>query len=96
MIECFPALVRKLESPNAVVHTYAAHCIERIFTTRDLTTGAFALTPADIQPHLGDLLTKLFTARRIATSEKENPGGVLEENEYTMKCAYHCISLFCK
>ncbi|OQV15127.1 Exportin-2 [Hypsibius exemplaris] len=92
LLESFPAIIALLDSPNTVVHTYAAHCIERIFTTKDISTGQFTLQPADIQPILEALLANLLKPRRLSGPDRENPDGVLEENEYTIKCIMRTLS----
>ncbi|XP_003386477.1 PREDICTED: exportin-2-like [Amphimedon queenslandica] len=82
LLQSLPLLLVHLTSNNTVVHTYAAHCIEKLLLLR-LEGGAMALLPEDIQPHLETLLTNLFNCLR-----KE---GSLE-NEYIMKAIMRSFS----
>ena len=105
LVACFPLVVMLLDSPTSVVHTYAAHCIERIFITRDLMTGQFSVAPADLQKFLAslddtvpsspgnNLFSHLMAPRLLGGPTVDNPGGILEENEYTMKCMINVLRL---
>ncbi|XP_055337167.1 exportin-2-like [Paramacrobiotus metropolitanus] len=107
LISCFPAVVLQLDSPYMVVHTYAAHCLERIFSMKDTTTGLFRITPDQLRPYLGSLdntpfnpaapntlFSHLLAFRLISPPDNENPDGRLDENEYTMKCIMRALSFF--
>ena len=83
LLQSIPLLLVHLTSSNTVVHTYAAHCIEKLLLLR-LEGGAMVLNPEDIQPHLETLLTNLFNCLR-----KE---GSLE-NEYVMKAIMRSLSM---
>ncbi|XP_035826529.1 exportin-2 isoform X2 [Aplysia californica] len=77
-----PDLIVCLKAEPVVVHTYAAHAIERLFMVRQ--NGVAAITSELIQPIAGDLLTNLFGAM-------ERPGST--ENEYIMKAVMRTMSL---
>ncbi|ESP05357.1 hypothetical protein LOTGIDRAFT_205558 [Lottia gigantea] len=78
-----PCLVNLLTSDSNVVHTYSAHCLERLLMVKNAAGGA-ALTVADVQPHAGNLMTNLFLTM-------EKPGST--ENEYVMKAVMRTMSL---
>ncbi|XP_067121155.1 exportin-2 [Centruroides vittatus] len=83
VISSIPHLINLLASSNVVVHTYAAHALERIFTVKD-TNGATIVSVNDIQPVLDRLLNNLF-----AVIECEGSA----ENEYIMKAIMRTFSL---
>ncbi|XP_012510155.1 PREDICTED: exportin-2 [Propithecus coquereli] len=66
-----------------VVHTYAAHALERLFTMRG-PNNATLFTAAEIAPFVEILLTNLFKALTL-------PGS--SENEYIMKAIMRSFSL---
>ncbi|XP_022090609.1 exportin-2-like [Acanthaster planci] len=70
-----PCLIHLLRAESTVVHTYAAHAIERLFTVK-LANGQGAISVESVKPHIETLLTNLFAAMEISGSE---------ENEYIMK-----------
>lgn len=83
VISSIPHLILLLTSSSVVVHTYAAHALERIFTLKDIN-GATTVSVNDIQPVVERLLNNLF--------------GVIEcegstENEYIMKAIMRTFSL---
>jgi len=77
-----PDLIVCLKSDTVVVHTYAAHCLERLFMVK--LNGKPAITFEMIQPVAADLMTSLFAAM-------EKPGST--ENEYIMKAIMRTMSL---
>ncbi|CAK8690429.1 unnamed protein product [Clavelina lepadiformis] len=78
----FPHFVQLLLSTSHVVHTYAAHAIERILMIKG--NGQLPLvTQSDLSPHLELILTNIFAAMTISGSE---------ENEYMMKALMRVLS----
>ncbi|KAL1513102.1 hypothetical protein ABEB36_002566 [Hypothenemus hampei] len=75
VISTFPQLMRHLSSESAVVHTYAACCIEKILIMRD-SNQKLLISPVQLRPFANDLITHLFGVL-------DRP--VSEENEYVMK-----------
>eukprot|EP01114_Cavostelium_apophysatum_P013267 TRINITY_DN3173_c0_g1_i1.p1 TRINITY_DN3173_c0_g1~~TRINITY_DN3173_c0_g1_i1.p1 ORF type:complete len:974 (+),score=292.68 TRINITY_DN3173_c0_g1_i1:302-3223(+) len=74
----FTLLINNLGAKNYVVHTYAAHCIERLLVIKDTNaSGAsvYRYGSAEMKPFLATLLTNLF---KLMDSESR-------ENEYLMK-----------
>lgn len=82
ILNSFPLLVVHLTSTSTVVHTYAAHCIEKLLLLRS-GEGALVLTPGDIESHFETLLTNLFNCLHREGSL---------ENEYVMKCIMRSLS----
>jgi exportin-2 (importin alpha re-exporter) len=82
ILTSFPILVVHLTSPSTVVHTYSAHCIEKLLLLR-ANDGSFLLTPSDIEGHFESLLTNLFNCLHREGSA---------ENEYVMKCIMRLLS----
>uniref|UniRef100_H0V5Q7 Exportin-2 n=1 Tax=Cavia porcellus TaxID=10141 RepID=H0V5Q7_CAVPO len=78
-----PLLINHLQAESIVVHTYAAHAIERLFTMRG-PNNATLFTAAEIAPFVEILLTNLFKALTL-------PGS--SENEYIMKAIMRSFSL---
>lgn len=81
LLMCLPLLVHHLQSPSYVVHTYAAHCIEKLLTLR--LDGRLVVTASDVQPHFKGLMTGLFGVLRFECSSL---------NEYAMKAIMRCLS----
>nr|KAF6358045.1 chromosome segregation 1 like [Pipistrellus kuhlii] len=78
-----PLLINYLQAESIVVHTYAAHALERLFTMRG-PNHATLFTAAEIAPFVEILLTNLFKALTL-------PGS--SENEYIMKAIMRSFSL---
>ncbi|XP_006839263.1 PREDICTED: exportin-2 isoform X2 [Chrysochloris asiatica] len=78
-----PLLINHLQAESVVVHTYAAHALERLFTMRGPNNAAL-FTAAEIAPFVEILLTNLFKALTL-------PGS--SENEYIMKAIMRSFSL---
>ncbi|XP_002130634.2 exportin-2 [Ciona intestinalis] len=78
----FPHLTRLLTSTSHVVHTYAAHAIERLLMIKDGNVALFR--KEDVHPHLESLLSNIFGAMSMTGSE---------ENEYMMKALLRIASL---
>lgn len=83
LISSFPHLVRHLLAQSHVVHTYSAHCIERLLMVRT-PQGTAAITYADVQGCATQLIENLFGAMQI-------PGST--ENEYLMKAIMRSTSM---
>ncbi|XP_029650427.1 exportin-2 [Octopus sinensis] len=82
LIACIPHIIRHMAAESPVVHTYAAHCIERLLTVKNAQNTAMIGT-ADIQQFGSDLLLNLFNILNFSTSS---------ENEYAMKAIMRCLS----
>uniref|UniRef100_A0A8B9EJW7 Exportin-2 n=1 Tax=Anser cygnoides TaxID=8845 RepID=A0A8B9EJW7_ANSCY len=78
-----PLLINHLQAESIVVHTYAAHALERLFTVRG-TNNTILITAAEMAPFVEVLLTNLFKALTL-------PGS--SENEYIMKAIMRSFSL---
>lgn len=83
LIASFPHLIRHLQSISHVVHTYAAHCIERLLMVRT-QQGGTAITYGDINSCATLLIQNLFGAMQL-------PGSM--ENEYLMKALMRSMSI---
>ena len=75
LINSIPVLTAHLASSSVVVHTYAAHCIEKVLILRG-SGGSMVFTSTDLQPQMEQLLVNLFNCLRMEGSL---------ENEYVMK-----------
>ena len=82
ILTSFPLLVTHLTSTSVVVHTYAAHCIEKLLLLKSVDNTS-VLNPVDINPHFESLLTNLFNCLRFEGSL---------ENEYVMKAVMRSLS----
>nr|CAB3233957.1 exportin-2 [Phallusia mammillata] len=83
LLHAIRPLIELLASSSQVVHTYAAHAIERILMIKSQNNKPL-ITKEDIQPVLENLLGKIFACL-------EMPGS--EENEYVMKTLMRVLSL---
>ncbi|XP_065748764.1 exportin-2 isoform X2 [Phocoena phocoena] len=83
LLVSIPLLISHLQAESTVVHTYAAHALERMFTMRGPNNAAL-FTAAEIAPFVEILLTNLFKALTL-------PGS--SENEYIMKAIMRSFSL---
>ncbi|KAL5021450.1 hypothetical protein ScPMuIL_000605 [Solemya velum] len=83
LIASLPHLVQLLAANSTVVHTYAAHSIERILMVRT-AQGTASVTYADIQHLASSMINNLFGAM-------EMPGSA--ENEYIMKAIMRTLSM---
>ena len=81
LLTSFPLLVTHLSSPCVVLHTYAAHCIEKLLQLR--TGDALVLTAVDLHPIFETLLTNLLKCLQMQGSL---------ENEYVMKSMMRSLS----
>ncbi|XP_072259360.1 exportin-2 [Pyxicephalus adspersus] len=79
-----PLLITHLQAESTVVHTYAAHALERLFTMRGGSANTTLITVADMLPYVEGLLSNLFKALSL-------PGS--SENEYIMKAIMRSFSL---
>lgn len=82
LVQSLPLLLTHLTSNSTVVHTYAAHCIEKLLLLR-AEGGALVLQSSDLQPHIESLLTNLFNCLHKEGSQ---------ENEYIMKAIMRFLS----
>ncbi|GAB1609148.1 exportin-2 [Argonauta hians] len=82
LLDCIQHIIRHLSAVSPVVHTYAAHCIERLLTVKNAQNTAMIST-ADIQPFGNDLLLGLFNILNFPASS---------ENEYAMKAIMRSLS----
>ncbi|XP_050295241.1 exportin-2 [Anthonomus grandis grandis] len=80
--QTLPQLIRHLSSESAVVHTYAACCIEKLLIMKDSNNHGIISGP-QMQPFAADLISQLF-------SVLDRP--VSEENEYVMKALMRSFS----
>lgn len=82
LVSCLPHIIRYLSAESPVVHTYAAHTIERLLTIKTSQNTAM-IGAADIQPFASDLLHNLFKVLTLPSSS---------ENEYVMKALMRSLS----
>uniref|UniRef100_A0A7M4FWH4 Exportin-2 n=1 Tax=Crocodylus porosus TaxID=8502 RepID=A0A7M4FWH4_CROPO len=83
LLVSIPLLINHLQAESIVVHTYAAHALERLFTMRG-TNNTTLITNTEMAPFVEVLLTNLFKALTF-------PGS--SENEYIMKAIMRSFSL---
>ncbi|KAJ6665630.1 hypothetical protein lerEdw1_002000 [Lerista edwardsae] len=83
LLVSIPLLINHLQAESIVVHTYAAHALERLFTMKG-TNNTTLITAAEMSPYVEILLTNLFKALTL-------PGS--SENEYIMKAIMRSFSL---
>ncbi len=83
LLTALPLLSNHLTAPRHVVHTYAAHCLEKLFVLRD-NDGKPVIQAADVQPHFDGLLGNLFRVLKIQGSE---------QNTYVMKAILRAMSI---
>uniref|UniRef100_A0A6I8MZ53 Exportin-2 n=1 Tax=Ornithorhynchus anatinus TaxID=9258 RepID=A0A6I8MZ53_ORNAN len=83
LLVSIPLLISHLQAESIVVHTYAAHALERLFTMRG-SNNTTLITAAEMVPFVEILLTNLFKALTL-------PGS--SENEYIMKAIMRSFSL---
>lgn len=81
----FPILVKHLKSPDFVVYSYSAMCLERVMALRDANNQA-VISQAAVEQHSGQLLEQLF--RLI---EKNPNAAKLQENEFLMRCVMRVL-----
>ncbi|CAG2168210.1 unnamed protein product [Oppiella nova] len=85
IIPSLPLIVQHMSAPSVVVHTYAAHTLEKLLTLRDSTQQKMpSIKPDDLTPFMDPLLNGLFGIFSI-------PGS--NENEYAMKAIMRSFSL---
>lgn len=78
-----PTVINFLKAESVVVHTYAAHSVERILTLRD-SNVTLSFKSQDLQPVAEILLKNMFSAL-------DHPGS--RENEYIMKAIMRSFSV---
>ena len=82
LVSCLPLIAVHLKTPSHVVHTYAAHCIEKMLVLRD-TDKAMVIQLSQLQPLFETIATNLLAIFKIQGSEL---------NEYAMKCLLRSMS----
>uniref|UniRef100_A0A6I8SJM6 Exportin-2 n=1 Tax=Xenopus tropicalis TaxID=8364 RepID=A0A6I8SJM6_XENTR len=83
LLVTIPLLIAHLQAESVVVHTYAAHALERFFTMKGATSPTL-IVAAEMMPYVELLLANLFKALSL-------PGS--SENEYIMKAIMRSFSL---
>jgi len=83
LLQALPNVIKLLRCKSQVVHTYAAHAIERMLMIKTEKSTPL-ITQKDILPHAENLLSNLFHAMTLQGSE---------ENEYVMKALMRVVSL---
>uniref|UniRef100_UPI0035900396 exportin-2 n=1 Tax=Myxine glutinosa TaxID=7769 RepID=UPI0035900396 len=83
LVSALPLLIAHLEAESAVVQTYAAHALERIFMLR-VAKSTPVMAVADVLPFMEPLFTNLLKVLTMPCSS---------ENEYVMKALMRSISL---
>eukprot|EP01029_Cantina_marsupialis_P007395 TRINITY_DN1819_c0_g1_i3.p1 TRINITY_DN1819_c0_g1~~TRINITY_DN1819_c0_g1_i3.p1 ORF type:complete len:688 (+),score=194.49 TRINITY_DN1819_c0_g1_i3:46-2109(+) len=84
-----PLIAKFLSAESIVVHSFAALCIERLLTVRELTDhfqkrGNLRYGPVDLIPFAETLLQMLAG---LITNNKEN------DNEYAMRCIMRIVNV---
>ena len=82
LLPSLPLISLHLTAPRHVVHTYAAHCLEKLLILKG-SEGNAIIQQADLQPHFDSLVVNLFGALKIQGSE---------QNEYVMKAILRSMS----
>eukprot|EP00977_Amphora_coffeiformis_P020286 scaffold8037_cov146-Amphora_coffeaeformis.AAC.6 len=80
-VQLMPGMIGHLSSPVVVVHTFAAHAIERILATKNEDKTA-KMGAEQLRPFMTPLFQGLFT---IIDNTEWN------ENEYVMKCVMRAL-----
>ena len=81
----FPILVKHLASPEYVVYTYSAMCLERVLALRNANNEA-VINQSAVQDQSGQLLELLFRLIEEDTSPTK-----LQENEFLMRCVMRVL-----
>ena len=82
--QIFPYLISTLQSPNFVVHSYAASsCIDKILTLQDPTTSTPKFTREHLRPFLLQIISSCIQILSLHQSK---------ENEYVMRCIMRIVS----
>ena len=81
----FPILVKHLRSPDYVVYSYSAMCLERVMALCNSNNEA-VISQTTVQEVSGQLLEQLF--RLI---EKSPDAAKLQENEFLMRCVMRVL-----
>lgn len=80
----FPILVKHLASPEYVVYSYSAMCLERVMALRP--NNEAVISQRAIQELSGQLIEHLFHL-----IEKDPDAAKLQENEYLMRCVMRLL-----
>ena len=81
LLNAFPYLINHLRSPSYVVHTYAAHSIEKLLTLK--LDGKHVLQASELKAHFRGLVTALFQVLHMECSNL---------NEYVMKAILRAMT----
>ena len=82
LLNALPLLSLHLTAPQHVVHTYAAHCLDKLFILKG-GDGKGVIQASDLQPHFDSLVVNLFGVLKLQGSE---------QNEYVMKAILRAMS----
>ena len=81
----FPILVKHLDSPDYVVYSYSAMCLERVMALRNANNDA-VISQTDVQQASDQLLARLFKL-----IEKNPDATKIQENEFLMRCVMRVL-----
>ncbi|XP_074596688.1 chromosome segregation 1 [Brevipalpus obovatus] len=84
VIPSFPLIIAHLNAQNPVIHSYAAHALERMMMMREEAQNVAKIKVSHIQNLIQPLLAGLFNVFSL-------PGS--SENEYAMKAIMRTLSL---
>ncbi|XP_015789619.1 exportin-2 [Tetranychus urticae] len=84
IVPALPTIIAHLASPNIVVHSYAAHAIERLLTMREGSSNVARIKVSYIQNLVTPLISGLFNVFNFEGSN---------ENQYAMKAVMRTLSL---
>ena len=82
LVSCLPLIVVHLKCPSHVVHTYAAHCVEKMLMLRSSDNTPAVQFP-QLQPLFETIAGNIVSLFKIQGSEL---------NEYAMKCLLRAMS----
>ena len=82
VVRSLAVLASHLTAPSHVVHTYTAHCLEKILVMKG-SDGTTVIKSSDLLPHLEVVLVNLLNVLKIQGSEL---------NEYAMKAILKTMS----
>ena len=83
IVKCLQALAAHLRAENAVVHTYACICLEKLLLLKSEDKRSTLVTVHEVQPLMESIVTGLCSI--LGASENE-------ENEHAMKCLMRLCS----
>lgn len=86
LVQMIPLVIKHLHSPVVVVHSLAAHVLERIMVTKEYPEAMISprkINSAELREYLDPLFTGLFA---IVENVEQN------ENDYAMKCVMRALA----